>query len=137
VSLENERRDPAAHLAAGSATAIRTKIVKTDMIPKDFVTLALRDATERQVLETLFRATGGFIVASRDADDPDASRVDLIAIMQPNPAPPLVTAIAAPACPRTPPAARLSSFIFTAQQMLVPPDPRSTSPGSELPLEGF
>ncbi|HKC58446.1 MAG TPA: hypothetical protein VKC35_20070 [Vicinamibacterales bacterium] len=74
------------------------------MIPKDFGTIALRNAAERDVLALLLRTRSGFIVASRDADDPAAPRLDLLVIMPPSPA---------------------------------PPDPRSTSPGSELPLEDF
>jgi hypothetical protein len=105
------------------------------MIPKDFVTIALRNAAERDVLALLLRTRSGFIVASRDADDPAAPRLGPLVIMPP--APPFVTAIAAPAYPRTPPTAQPVPFTSTSQQMLVPPDPRSTSPGSELPLEDF
>jgi len=47
------------------------------MISKDAVAIALRNAAESQVLETLVLACGGFIVASRDVDDPTASRIDL------------------------------------------------------------
>jgi hypothetical protein len=80
------------------------KIVNTEMIPRDLVTIALRNAAEREVLELLVRTRSGFIVAPRDADDSAAPRLDLLVIMPPSP---------------------------------VPPDPRSTSPGSELPLEDF
>jgi hypothetical protein len=80
------------------------KIVNTEMIPKDLVTIALRNAAEREVLELLVRTRSGFIVVPRDADDPAAPRLDLLVIMPPSP---------------------------------VPPDPWSTSPGSELPLEDF
>jgi hypothetical protein len=116
---------------------LRTKIVKTDMIPKDFVTLALQNRAEHEVLEMLLRTRSGFIVASFDADDPAAPRTDLLVIMPPSPAPPIVTAIAAPACPCTPLARCGALFPFTSDQMLVPPGATSTSPGSELPLEDF
>ena len=98
--------------------------VKADMIPKDFGTIALRNAAERDVLALLLRTRSGFIVASRDADDPAAPRLGPFVIMPPSPAPPFVTAIAAPAYPRTPPTAQPVPFT-------------STSPGSELPLEDF
>jgi len=105
------------------------------MISKDAVAIALRNAAESQVLETLVRACGGFIVASRDVDDPTASRIDLLVIMQPSPALPFVTAIAASACSYTPTAAQHEPFTSPSHQSSFPPTPRQTSPGSELSLE--
>jgi len=133
VPLEDDaaiRREP----RGGCATPVRTKIVNTDMIPKDFVTLALQNAAEREVLALLVRTRSGFIVASNCTDDPAAPRLDLLVIMPPSPAPPFVTVIATPACARTAPSAQVS---FTSTSQLVPPDLRFTLPGSELPLEDF
>jgi hypothetical protein len=124
------RREP----RGGCAMPVRTKIVSADMIPKDFVTLASQNAADREGLALLVRTRSGFIVASNCTDDPAAPRLDLFVIMPPSPAPPFVTAIAAPARARTAPSAQVS---FTSTSQLVPPDPRSTLPGSELPLEDF
>ena len=125
---------PAANVAAECARAVYTKIVNTDMIPKDFVALALQVTAEREVIDVLVRTRIGFIVASNCTDDPAAPRLDLLVIMPPSPAPPFVTAIAAPACART---ARSAQVSFTSTSQVVPPDLRSTLPGSELPLEDF
>jgi hypothetical protein len=104
------------------------------MIAKDFVTLALQVAAEREAIDVLVRTRIGFIVASNCTDDPAAPRLDLLVIMPPSPALPFVTAIAAPACARTAPSAQVS---ITSTSQLVPPDLRFTLPGSELPLEDF
>ncbi|HKC56958.1 MAG TPA: hypothetical protein VKC35_12580, partial [Vicinamibacterales bacterium] len=79
------------------------------MIAKDFVALALQVAAEREVIDLLVRTRIGFIVASNCTDDPAAPRLDLLVIMPPSPAPPFVTAIAAPACARPAPSAQLVS----------------------------
>src|SRR5258705_6365255 len=76
-----------ADIMAEWAKVGRTKIVNADKIPKDVVTLELRDVSERQVLDILLRTTSGFIAALRDVGDPNASLFDRIIIMPPN-APP-------------------------------------------------
>jgi len=134
VPLEDDvaiRRDP----RGGYAAPVHTKIVNTDMIAKDFVALALQVAAEREVIDLLVRTRIGFIVASNCTDDPAAPRLDLLVIMQPSPAPPFVTAIAASACSYTPTAAQHEPFTSPSHQSSFPPTPRQTSPGSELSLE--
>jgi len=80
------------------------KIVNADKIPRDVVTLELRDVSERQALDILLRSTSGFIAALRAEDDPNASLFDRIVIMPPSvaPPPPAVNASAPPQYPRTP-----------------------------------
>jgi len=80
------------------------KIVNADKIPRDVVTLELRDVSERQALDILLRSTSGFIAALRAEDDPNASLFDRIVIMPPSvaPPPPAVNASASPQYPRTP-----------------------------------
>ena len=78
-----------------------TKIVNADKLPKDVVTLELRNVSERQVLDILLRTTSGFIAALRDIGDPNASLFDRIIIMPPSVAPPpTVNASVAPQNPR-------------------------------------
>ena len=80
------------------------KIVNADKIPRDVVTLELRNVSERQALDILLRSTSGFIAALRAEDDPNASLFDRIVIMPPSvaPPPPAVNASAPPQYPRTP-----------------------------------
>jgi hypothetical protein len=80
------------------------KIVNADKIPRDVVTLELRNVSERQALDILLRSTSGFIAALRAEDDPNASLFDRIVIMPPSvaPPPPAVNASAPPRYPRTP-----------------------------------
>jgi hypothetical protein len=80
------------------------KIVNADKIPRDVVTLELRNVSERQALDILLRSTSGFIAALRAEDDPNASLFDRIVIMPPSvaPPPPKVNASAPPQYPRTP-----------------------------------
>ncbi len=78
----------------------RTKIVNADKLPKDVVTLELRNVSERQVLDILLRTTSGFIAALRDVGDPNASLFDRIIIMPPSAPPPTLNAGAAPQNPR-------------------------------------
>jgi hypothetical protein len=95
-----------ADIMAEWAKVGRTTIVNADKIPKDVVTLELRDVNERQALDILLRTASGFIAALREQDDPTASRFDRIVVMPPSVAPPPpVTAIAPPQYPRTPAAA--------------------------------
>src|SRR4051812_6005965 len=77
-----------------------TKIVNADKLPKDVVTLELRDVSERQVVDIRLRATSGFIAALRDVGDPNASLFDRIIIMPPSTAPPVLNASVAPQNPR-------------------------------------
>ena len=80
------------------------KIVNADKLPRDVVTLELRDVNERRALDILLRTTSGFIAALRAEDDPKASRFDRIVIMPPSVAPPpdAVNASAPQQYPRTP-----------------------------------
>lgn len=91
-----------ADIMAAWAKVGRTTIVNADKIPKDVVTLELRNVSERQVLDILLRTTSGFIAALREVDDPTASLFDRIVIMPPSVAPPPVNASAPPAYPRMP-----------------------------------
>lgn len=91
-----------ADIMAEWARVGHTKIVNADKIPKDLVTLELRNVSERQVLDILLRRTSGFIVALRDVDDPNGSLFDRIVIMPPSTPPPVVNAAAPPANPRQP-----------------------------------
>jgi hypothetical protein len=92
-----------ADIMAEWAKVGRIKIVNADKIPRDVVTLELRDVNERQALDILLRTTSGFIAALREQDDPTASRFDRIVVMPPSVAPPPpVTASAPPQYPRTP-----------------------------------
>ena len=92
-----------ADIMAEWAKVGHTTIINADKIPRDVVTLELRDVSERQVLNILLRTTSGFIVALREADDPNASLFDRIVIMPPSVAPPPpVNASAPPQNPRTP-----------------------------------
>ena len=95
-----------ADIMAEWAKVGRTTIVNADKIPKDVVTLELRNVSERQVLDILLRTTSGFIAALREVDDPTASLFDRIVVMPPSVAPPPpVNASAPPQYPRTPAAA--------------------------------
>jgi hypothetical protein len=92
-----------ADIMAEWAKVGQIKIVNADKIPRDVVTLELRDVNERQALDILLRTTSGFIVALRAEDNPSASRFDRIVIMPPSVAPPPpVNASAQPQYPRTP-----------------------------------
>ena len=92
-----------ADIMAAWAKVGRTKIINADKIPRDVVTLELRNVSERQVLDILLRTTSGFIAALREVDDPTASLFDRIVIMPPSVAPPPpVNASAPPAYPRMP-----------------------------------
>ena len=91
-----------ADIMAEWAKVGQIKIVNADKIPRDVVTLELRDVNERQALDILLRTTSGFIVALRAEDNPSASRFDRIVIMPPSVAPPpQVNASAQPQNPRT------------------------------------
>jgi len=95
-----------ADIMAEWAKVGQIKIVNADKIPRDVVTLELRDVNERQALDILLRTTSGFIVALRAEDNPSASRFDRIVIMPPSVAPPpAVNASAPPQSPRIPSAA--------------------------------
>jgi len=95
-----------ADIMAEWAKVGRIKIVNADKIPRDVVTLELRDVNERQALDILLRTTSGFIAALREQDDPTASRFDRIVVMPPSLAPPPpVQASAPPQNPRIPAAA--------------------------------
>jgi hypothetical protein len=91
-----------ADIMAEWAKVGRTKIVNADKIPKDVVTLELRNVSERQVLDILLRTTSGFIAALRDVGDPNASLFDRIIIMPPSAPPPPMNASVAPQNPRAP-----------------------------------
>jgi hypothetical protein len=92
-----------ADIMAEWAKVGRIKIVNADKLPRDVVTLELRDVNERQALDIVLRATSGFIAALREQDDPAASRFDRIVVMPPSVAPPPpVQASAPPQYPRTP-----------------------------------
>jgi hypothetical protein len=91
-----------ADIMAEWAKVGHTKIINADKIPRDVVTLELRDVSERKVLDILLRTTSGFIAALREEDDPNASLFDRIVIMPPSVAPPpQVNASAQPQNPRT------------------------------------
>jgi len=93
-----------ADIMAEWAKVGRIKVVNADKLPRDVVTLELRDVNERQALDILLRTTSGFIAALREQDDPTASRFDRIVIMPPSVAPPPpVNASAPQQYPRTPP----------------------------------
>jgi hypothetical protein len=95
-----------ADIMAEWAKVGRIKIVNADKLPRDVVTLELRDVNERQALDILLRTTSGFIAALRELDDPTASRFDRIVVMPPSVAPPPpVQASAPPQNPRIPAAA--------------------------------
>jgi len=95
-----------ADIMAEWAKVGRITIVNADKIPRDVVTLELRDVNERQALDILLRTTSGFIAALRAQDDPTASRFDRIVVMPPSLAPPPpVQASAPPQNPRIPAAA--------------------------------
>jgi hypothetical protein len=101
------------------------KIVNADKIPRDVVTLELRNVSERQALDILLRSTSGFIAALRAEDDPNASLFDRIVIMPPSvaPPPPAVNASAPPQYPRTPsPAADMPAPVQTADNTTDRPD---------------
>jgi hypothetical protein len=104
-----------------------TKIVNADKLPKDVVTLELRNVNERQALDILLRATSGFIAALRDVSDPNASLFDRIVVMPPSVAPPpTVNASAAPQNPRLPaqamPVQEPPPQLQAAAEVVDPPD---------------
>ena len=112
LSIRNGRVVLVAHdatiadIIAEWAKVGQIKIVNADKIPRDVVTLELRDVNERQALDIVLRSTSGFIVALRAEDDPNASRFDRLVIMPPSVAPPPAAVNAsAPQNPRTPPPA--------------------------------
>jgi hypothetical protein len=82
----------------------RITIVNADKLPRDVVTLELRNVSERQALDILLRSTSGFLAALRADDDPNASLFDRIVVMPPSvaPPPPAMNASAPPQYPRTP-----------------------------------
>jgi hypothetical protein len=99
-----------ADIMAEWAKVGQIKIVNADKIPRDVVTLELRNVNERQALDILLRSTSGFLVALRADDDPNASLFDRIVIMPPSvaPPPPAVNASAPQQYPRAPsPAAEM------------------------------
>ena len=103
-----------------------TKIVNADKLPKDVVTLELRNVSERQVLDILLRTTSGFIAALRDVGDPSASLFDRIIIMPPSaPPPPTVNASAAPQNRRAP---------APAMPVEEPPPPQLQAAAAEEPI---
>lgn len=90
-----------------------TKMVNADKIPRDTVTLELRDVSERQALDILLRATSGYILGRRETADPTASLFDRLVVMPPSVAPPFMNAAAEPG-----PTAR------SMPARPVPPEPR-------------
>jgi hypothetical protein len=128
-----------ADIMAEWAKVGHTRIVNADKIPKDVVTLELRNVSERQVLDILLRTTSGFIAALRDVGDPNASLFDRIIIMPPSAPPPAVNASVAPQNPRAPaPAMPVQEPPPPQLQAAVedpnpPDDPPQLVIGSEMP----
>jgi hypothetical protein len=76
----------------------RTKIVNADGIPKDVITLQLKNGSERQVLDRVRAHNERLHRCIPGVDDPNGSPFDRIVMMPPSAPPPVVNA-ASPAYP--------------------------------------
>lgn len=79
-------------------------IVNADRLPHERETIELQNVTERQALDVLLRATGGYVAHGRAGGSPSASLIDSVFVMERTapiaPPPPAVNARrAAPAAP--------------------------------------
>lgn len=93
-----------AEIIAEWAKVGSVRVVNADRLPKDRVTLVLKEVSEREALDVLLRNTSGYLAAPRQVAAANASVFDRLAIMPPS-TPPAVP----PPNPRT--AARSQGFV--------------------------
>jgi hypothetical protein len=79
-------------------------IANADVLPRERVTIELRDASEEQAIAVLLRRASGYLAAPRATDLPGAARFDRILVMRASapPAPARAAATPAPTLPGDP-----------------------------------